>query len=665
MFRRLFLISIISLLFTSSIIGTQPEPVVLLGSIEVTSRPWSDTSIHVIGSNTLQNKANNGLVDVLQLVPGITMSVSGGRNEANFSMRGFDVKHAPVFVDGIQVTAPYDGYTDVGRHLLWGLASVEVVRGYVPLSLGPGTLAGAINCVSARPEKEYQARMESGLRLDNDSTRSLWWTGANASGKRDAWHFKTDFFTEERDFVPVPGDFTPTATEDGGKRDNSFSGNSLVALELGWTPDQESEFILRVSIQRGDKGIPVYAGSNTSLNKPRYWQMPEWDKDSISMIGRTAITDSILVKTRFWYDSFDNTVKSYDNNAYLAMTKPSSFASIYNDKNFGAACEMAIDLSSNWVLQPFLLYRHDQHQGHNVGEPEVTQEDDTVSIGVEQSYSISRDLVFRAGIAWSQANPGTVEDLVKSGTNYSILPFATSPRVAWDLQAGLWWKAGETATLHTSVAKRTRFPTLKDRYSYKLGKAWANPGLMPEDSVQVEAGASMHLAPWLSFNGTIFVSETEKYIQVVPVTIGTETRLQSCNVGRVRIPGLELAIEGKISSVLNWNLTASWINPDNLDSTADIPDIPKVQCSAIVGVQALDNLSFDLEWQYSGSRTDMNDQSVTLDGYHLAGLATHWTISKLARLSLGVANIFDTLSYASEGYPLAGREIWVKADFTY
>ncbi|MFX4243654.1 TonB-dependent receptor domain-containing protein, partial [Aliarcobacter butzleri] len=48
----------------------------------------------------------------------------------------------------------------------------------------------------------------------------------------------------------------------------------------------------------------------------------------------------------------------------------------------------------------------------------------------------------------------------------------------------------ETFGLYAGVAKKTRFASLKDRYSFRLGRAIPNPDLKPEKAINYEIGAN-------------------------------------------------------------------------------------------------------------------------------------------------------------------------------
>jgi iron complex outermembrane receptor protein len=51
------------------------------------------------------------------------------RNEDMVYLRGFDARQVPVFLDGVPLYVPYDGYVDFGRFTTFDLAEIQVASG--------------------------------------------------------------------------------------------------------------------------------------------------------------------------------------------------------------------------------------------------------------------------------------------------------------------------------------------------------------------------------------------------------------------------------------------------------------------------------------------------------------------------------------------------------
>jgi iron complex outermembrane receptor protein len=108
----------------------QEAPIVLPG-IEVTET--RDTVTRVTKEQMELYGANN-LFDALSHVPGVTLDLSGARNEHRVSVRGFDHRQVPVFVDGIPFYVPYDWSSDFSRILVEDLEDFREMTACMPRS---------------------------------------------------------------------------------------------------------------------------------------------------------------------------------------------------------------------------------------------------------------------------------------------------------------------------------------------------------------------------------------------------------------------------------------------------------------------------------------------------------------------------------------------------
>src|SRR5262245_27846189 len=88
-----------------------------LGAVEVLGDrvPPADTLPAHLTAETLRTLERRDLAAALPLVPGVTLINGGDRNEALVSVRGFDSRQVPLFLDGVPVYVPYDGNVDLRR----------------------------------------------------------------------------------------------------------------------------------------------------------------------------------------------------------------------------------------------------------------------------------------------------------------------------------------------------------------------------------------------------------------------------------------------------------------------------------------------------------------------------------------------------------------------
>ena len=55
------------------------------------------------------------VTEAAEVAPGVSLHRVGPRNEGMLYIRGFDLRQVPLFIDGIPVYVPYDGYVDLDR----------------------------------------------------------------------------------------------------------------------------------------------------------------------------------------------------------------------------------------------------------------------------------------------------------------------------------------------------------------------------------------------------------------------------------------------------------------------------------------------------------------------------------------------------------------------
>lgn len=115
-------------------------------------------SVSAFGSEVLEQKGAQNLVDVAEFTPGVQIQPAFGRDSDRPVIRGAsnilvsDGK-VGVFIDGI----PYFG--DFSSLDLDQARRVEVIKGPQSAVFGRGTLSGAINVVTRRPNQDFAARV--------------------------------------------------------------------------------------------------------------------------------------------------------------------------------------------------------------------------------------------------------------------------------------------------------------------------------------------------------------------------------------------------------------------------------------------------------------------------------------------------------------------------
>ncbi|MDP8566322.1 TonB-dependent receptor plug domain-containing protein [Methylophilus aquaticus] len=619
-----------------------------LGEIVVTAP--KDQNAGVISDTLLINdmrKFNRETIgSALNLLPGITLS-NNSRNEQMISVRGYDIRQVPLFIDGIPVYVPYDGYVDMGRFTTSDLAAIQVSKGYSSVSFGPNTLGGAINLVSRKPTKALEGDARIGYGQQNTHEANF-----NIGTNQGNWYAQAGVSYRDSDGFRLSDDFKPTTTEKGGQRDNSQYQDSKVSLKFGLTPNETDEYALSYYKQDGEKGNPPITDTSGG-GQVRFWKWPQWDKESLYFISKTAVSGHETLKLRLFNDQFDNTLKGYTNNTYstLLVTNPIvTGVSIYHDKTNGGMVELESTRIPNNTLRLFTEYKVDKHESlDRLGVTGEKFEDTLRSLAVEDAILIGSKTTATFGFAHHEIEP---DKIYKTGFNFTAKKLKAN-----DPQAAISYQWSDTTAFYASAAQKTRLPTLKDRYSLRLGSYIESPNLTKEKAHNYEIGYKGN--PWSGTTAqvAIFQNDIDDKIQSVNLngaaSCSTTNKCQNQNVGEVRIRGVELSLNTALGD--QWQLGGNITNMDikNLKDDTKITGVPETKITTNLTwtpVNAVRIIGFA---EYNSSRWVSNTAKV--DGFTIMNLKAAWQPVTNLTAEVGVNNLTDKNYYLDFGFPNPGR----------
>lgn len=669
--RSLLVLAVISYLFpvivrAQAAADTAGYHPLTLGQVVVISGKPSLVGT-TVNAQELQRFNRTDISHALDLLPGVSVTAVGPRNESAVYVRGFDLRSTPLLLDGIPIYEPYDGYVDMGRFTTFDLGEITVSKNYTSLLYGPNAVGGAINLVTRRPVRPLEITGATG-----------WLTGGYRSDLHVGSHLGK-FYVQagisriERDSFPLSSEFRATKTQPTGTgyRGNSYSRDDKVDVKVGFTPNARSEYAFNYIDQHGQKGVPVYTGSdslNSQLKSPRYWKWPYWDKQSFYYIGNTGIDSTSYVKTRLYYDQFRNEIDSYDNGTFTTITRPYAFRSIYNDYTFGGIAEYGKRLAGGRdIIKVNLQYRQDVHREHNVGQPVRTMSDGTTTGAAENELHLTRKLKLLTGFSF--ANRTSIEAQNYNSNTGAITDFLHNNNNAWDLQGGLEYKVGGDGVLSFSVARKTRFATIKDRYSYSLGTGIPNPYLTPEYSVNYDLGYKSTIMPWLILESSLFYSHIEQTILSVnnvaydSATHVSESQVQ--NVGRSEYIGGELGLEAPLGHGVKLGTNYTYIKRNDLSNPSILfTDVPRSKLFGYAQYSFRDLFYVEVNGEYDSKRYSTSYGAVSAP-FSLFNAVASYHVWKYFSVEGGVNNLLDRNYSLVEGYPEPGRNYFVNLRYRY
>jgi iron complex outermembrane receptor protein len=531
----------------------------------------SPTSVSITQEEIQQHDATN-VAKTIDLLPGVEIQhLAGNRNETAFYIRGFSSNgQVPIYLDGIPMYVPYDGYIDLNRFLTSDIAEVQVARGFSSPLLGPNALGGAVNLVTREPSRKFEGDAAMGtssgngllssLRLGTKQTRflaqgTLDWLQADYIPLSGNFHYPTGGYTALNTLPNVPYPLTD-------HENNSYTRDEKWGGRIGWLPKMGGEYIFSYINQKGQKSDPLYMGANAAASFKNFWKWPYWNKDSYYFLSDTPLGEQSSIRFRVYYDQFRNSIDMFDNSKYNSMTnynpgKNSAEISSYDDHSDGASTEVSTRKVKRNVLGASFFFKDDTHNAINVypgvpayytthtttasaaqihlAEFNPVQElrDQQFSTGVQDLITFSSRLHVSVGFSadhlkglkeeylnsLNQPTKGTLAgtELIayqcssdSTNTSYSG---CTAHFWNYNPQASLTYTVTPSNIVFVTYEDRGRFPTLKQRYSSGMGSSLPNPELKTEHSQNWNIGYTHIFGSKLTFDGVFFNSHLRDAIE--------------------------------------------------------------------------------------------------------------------------------------------------------
>ncbi|MDD2357833.1 MAG: TonB-dependent receptor [Thiovulaceae bacterium] len=685
-----------SILFTSalSIVSSSLlADVFSLGQIDVadTATNTDSLSATVLDAQTMQDQERKTLPQALNLLSGVNIQEGGGRNEQMIMMRGFDVKHAPLYIDGIPIAVPYDGYVDYSRFTTFDLSEIDVSKGFASVLLGPNTFAGAINMVTKKPTKEFEGEVGAGVFSGNGkdgyvtfgSNQGKFYVMGSVSG------MSQDTFPLSQNYAQQP---TNSSNQGKGDRNNAYSVDNKVNIKVGYTPNSTDEYALNYIKQTAEKGVPAFTGA-IDANTARlihYWQWNDWNKESFYFLSKTDF-GNWYIKTRAFYDKFDNELDMYTNSSYTTL---SSNPTPYHDNTKGVSAELGFNLSRKDSLKFAAHYQLDDHEeggSNSFGTPPSTKyemQDQIASFGAEYKKALTDSTTLTLGASYDTEKALKAENTaynVSGGsfynnagatgtplTSYTTLQnFALGDAQSFNPLLKVETKISDTWSVYGGVDKKSRIPSIKDRYSYKMGQFVPNPDLHQESTINYEIGTAKKFSN-AYVKASLFAANVDDYIQSVYVpiwykkgtTITQQQQLQ--NVGNMTQRGVELEGTYAVNDKLSFDGSYTHLDMKNSNSAIKITDVPADKFFVTGTYTPLDALSWINSFEYDSSRYSLSGASTTpgntvnyMSGdVAIVNTKIVYHATKALSLEAGINNLLDRNYYLAYGYPEAGREYY-------
>ncbi|MCK4578033.1 MAG: TonB-dependent receptor, partial [Candidatus Marinimicrobia bacterium] len=443
----------------------------------------------------------------------------------------------------------------------------------------------------------------------------------------------------------LPGNVKQYPNQQGAFRNNSDYGKKSASLKIHYLPGRDHSFGLQLNHIRNAYNVPP----NALTTRPRYWQFPEWSKDVISLNSIHVFHPDASLRTVWFYDQYYNVLESYDDDTYTTQDQRYAFTSTYDDYSLGAILYPKVRLLPFGLTNGVISLKEDNHQQQSdEDQPFERYSIRTWTAGLEQGLEISSGMGATIGTEVNYLQPTYVQGLD-----------LRDPLALLNGQLALEYRFLEPYTVHLALGSKSRFPTLKELYSERLGRNIPNPQLEPEYSTNIETGIRWAIGT-NSVQFAVYHSSLRSLITNQVVEQDGEFVNQYQNIGLALMQGLEINARGALRRV-SWNLGYAFLEAENRTAGRDSDYLeyrPRHQLKAFCQTDLTSRLAMHFEGHYVTEQYCLNPDNKVwekLDGFGVINMKLQYGINRVS-LYARIRNVFD-MSYMSEyGVPMPGRE---------
>lgn len=576
---------------------------------------------------------------------------TNSRGEAELSVRGSESRSPAIFLDGVPLTAGWDGRTDPGLIPLSGAATLRISRSMTSVLAGANAVGGTVDVSLASSPVE---RASIGMASSVDQLGSAVVAGSIQSpfvlGNADA-SLRAGVSFRDRPALARPRDvedpFAPS-----GERTNSDL-RSLDAFGAGQLSGGSGEYVrLGVALNRAERGVQP----ELHVSTPRLWRYPSADRAMATLGTGTGARPSpfgrgtVSVDASVGVHAGTTEINSYADASYGAPTGRETG----DERAVTSRIVASHTLPGNARVRVGGSFSGIRYLERINADPRVRYAQRLWNLGAEADLPVTGNVTLSSGVGLDGArNPET-------GGRPPL-----GAREAWTGRLGITADAG-SVRWHAAASHRSRFPSLRELYSGALGRFEPNPALRPEHLTTVEAGATGRTGA-LELQGVLFHQVNAD--GVVRIT-RPDRKFFRINRDEIRSVGVELAgswSSGGVSVFADALLQRVRVHDATIGgSPRRAEHVPGVRATIGAVLPVVAHLSANAWLTHTGAQYCTHPESgsavrlaagtrVDVGVDRVWGIARGWF--REIQASVNLANVVDAAVYDQCGLPQPGRTL--------
>ncbi|MDG6401384.1 TonB-dependent receptor [Pseudomonas quasicaspiana] len=620
-------------------------PAITLEDVTVTAAGYEQSvedapaSVTIITGDELRKRSFRDLTDALRDVEGVT--VNGGANETDISIRGMPADYTLILVDGKRQSARESrvngnsGYEQSFIPPAEAIERIEVVRGPMSSLYGSDAIGGVINVITRKVSSEWGGSVTYDYSARQHSDQG------NA---RQTQFYLNGPLIQDTLGLQVWGRYLDRQADDDVEETNGFSkaDHKDLTARLAFTPTIDHDILLEAGATRlknGDGVSPNWATREQENNRD-HWSIShqgrwDWATSDVSFAQEESSRKGIASATQ----------------RDVLGRKPTVKNSVFDAK-------LVIPTEHNITTT-----------GLQWNETTVTDWNQGLGDRVNYEYSVVQKALF-AENEWTMTDTFALTTGLRMD-HHEQYGVHFSPRVY-----GVW-HATDDWTIKGGVARGFKAPELRaviEDYAVLRRNTFAmlgNPDLKPETSTNYELSALWSNRNNLSAGATVFYNDFKDKLSTVTTDqfFGPYIIMERVNVDKAVIQGAELNGRWDITSALALKANYTYTDSEQksgANAGAPLALTPKHKANVRTDWTLSDKTQLWAAVNYYGEEYGNTITAESSPGYTTADFGGSYELTKNVSFNAALYNLtdkrLDDETYGTVNY---GRTLWASTTLRF
>lgn len=625
------------LMLLAGVSPTQADETLPAISVTASRNPISlshaSSAVSIISREQIEQSGQTLVADLLQQVPGVNVSRSGGIGaQTQVRIRGAEANQVLVLIDGVEVNDPASGAEFNFAHLLThNIERIEILRGAQSALWGSDALAGVIHIITRSGTENTLLNTRYGVHGTFQNSASLQRAGEEGWAGVSVSHLDSS---------------GENISQSGSENDGYDNITSQVSL--GWQPYKQHEFGLGLRHTNATNefdeqsitglAVPIDANAHTDVEQfygRLYWQS-------------TALSNRLHSRVELTQLDTDN-----DTNDAFGLSRTRGY-------------QQKIAMQSTWWFSELrdhsitLLAERSREKYRQSGSfPQQSQQLTNYSYAAEYRQDLGDGLSFDVSARLDDNDRFDDQFTYRLGMSYELVPSGT--------------------VLYAARATGAKNPTFIELFGFSPGNFIGNPDLKPETSDSWEVGIRQS---WLQ--GALQMDMAwfnERLRDEIATVFGPPDEVVNLD-GRSKRSGLEIELSMRMLDNIDGRFRFTHLRSRANDTTGNFrTEIrrPRNQASASLGYRFLQNNGYlQVSADYVGERSDevFNNDSILnveiddiertkLNDYVLVNASFAYQLHPQVKWSFTINNLLDDDYEDVTGFETLGFSAYTGLEFSW